>query len=98
MEDLLVHWRITLISKKLSGGCKLDSSGSGYGPVVGSCERVTVPSGFIQCEKFCPVERLLASQECLCLEELVRSILFSYIVVNACFFKSYFILGSAEHV
>jgi hypothetical protein len=28
----------------------------------------------------------------------VRLLLFSYIVVNACFFKSHFILGSAEHV
>jgi hypothetical protein len=29
------------------GGCGLDSSGLGYGPVAGSCEHSTEPSGSI---------------------------------------------------
>jgi len=28
------------------GGCRLDSFGSGYGPVAGSCEDVNEPSGY----------------------------------------------------
>jgi hypothetical protein len=34
------------------GGCGLDSSGSGMGPVVGSCQHGNVPSGFMKGREF----------------------------------------------
>jgi hypothetical protein len=34
------------------GGCGLDSSGLGQGPVVGSCEKANEPSGSIKCVEF----------------------------------------------
>jgi hypothetical protein len=34
------------------GGCELDSSGSGYGPVVGCSEYGNDPSGFIKGREF----------------------------------------------
>jgi hypothetical protein len=34
------------------GGCGLDSSGSGYGPVVGSCEHGNEPLGSIKGGEF----------------------------------------------
>jgi hypothetical protein len=33
-------------------GCELDSSGSGYGPVLGSCEHGNESSGSIKCGQF----------------------------------------------
>jgi len=33
-------------------GCGLNLSGSGYGPVAGSCEHGNEPSGSINCGKF----------------------------------------------
>jgi hypothetical protein len=34
------------------GGCGLDTSGSGWGPVVGSCEHGNEPSGSVKCGEF----------------------------------------------
>jgi hypothetical protein len=47
--------------------CGLDSSGSGYKPMVGSCEHVNEPLGSIKCGKFLDyLSMLLSSQEGLC--------------------------------
>jgi len=34
------------------GRCKLDTAGSGQGPVAGSCEHGNEPSGFIKGREF----------------------------------------------
>jgi hypothetical protein len=53
LKDFGLDGRIILdwILNKV-GGCGLDSSGLGYGPVVGSCEYGTKPSGSIKGGKF----------------------------------------------
>jgi len=46
------------------GRCGLDASGSGQGPVVGSCEHVNEPLGSIKCTEFDLLsDYLLASQK-----------------------------------
>jgi hypothetical protein len=49
-EDLDIDGRIILkcISEK-QGMIGLDSSGSGYGPVIGSCDHGNEPPGCIKC-------------------------------------------------
>jgi len=41
-----------LACMKCYAGCRLDSSGSGYRPVMGSCEHSNEPSGSIKCREF----------------------------------------------
>jgi hypothetical protein len=49
LEDVGVDGRILeWILGKYGGMCVLDSSGSGYGPVVGCCEHGNEPSGSIR--------------------------------------------------
>lgn len=43
---------LKLIFKKQDKGCKLISSGSGKGPVMGSCEHGNEPHGLIDGGKF----------------------------------------------
>jgi hypothetical protein len=51
----------------------LDSSGSGYGPVAGSCEHGNEPLGSTKYGEFDTLSVVLASQEGLCYMELVRA-------------------------
>jgi len=41
---------MTYLTESWVGGCELDSSGSGYEPVVGCCEHGNQSSGFIKAE------------------------------------------------
>jgi hypothetical protein len=54
MRKLSVDWKLILIRilKKETGGRGLDSSGSGYGSVTGSCEHSTKLSGFVKSREF----------------------------------------------
>jgi hypothetical protein len=58
---ILLKW----IFKKQDRGRGLDSSGSGYGQVTGSCEHGNTAWGSIQCgrRRVSHVKELLASQE-----------------------------------
>jgi hypothetical protein len=53
-QDLGVNGNILLdwILEKRVGGCGLDASGSGHGPLVDSCEHGNGPSGSIKCGEF----------------------------------------------
>jgi hypothetical protein len=51
------------------GKCGQDESGSGYGPLAGSCEHGNEFLGSVKCGEF--LEYLLASQGILCSVELV---------------------------
>jgi hypothetical protein len=56
MGDLGIDGRIILrctgVFKNMVRGCVLESSGSGYGPVVESCEHSHEPSGCIKGVEF----------------------------------------------
>jgi hypothetical protein len=74
-EDLGVDGRTILnwILGNRVGGCGLDSSGTGQGPMAGSCEHVNKPFGSIKGGEFLNLLNvLLASQEGLCSTELIR--------------------------
>jgi hypothetical protein len=51
LEDLGVNRTLEWILK-IGGGCRLYSPSSGQGPVAGSCENGSKPSGYINGEKF----------------------------------------------
>jgi hypothetical protein len=53
-EELPVDARVKLDGylENRVGGCGLDSSGSGYGPVAGCCEHGNEPSGSIKVGAF----------------------------------------------
>lgn len=66
--------------------CGLDSSGWGYGPVVGSREHDSEPSSYIKAGIFCPSEQLLVSKRSRSVELVlcIQSVKLTGLVVGSC--------------
>jgi hypothetical protein len=62
-EDTVSVMNLSTVGPSKAGGCEMDSSGSGEGPVVRSCQHGNEPSGSIRGRRISRVdERLSASR------------------------------------
>jgi hypothetical protein len=76
------RWEDNIKMNLMEVGCGLDPSGSGLGPVAGSCEHSNVPSGSTKGRTFLEqLSTLSASQEGLCSMEFVSCLIPGYVKV-----------------